>query len=378
MEKIFKRLHEVNDDPYKYLSEWKERNKQPIIGIFPMHIPEEIIHASGMMPVILWRSNEPVTIGHAHISPANCGLARSVIDDLVKGKLSFMDGMVTDPLCLQLRGMTYIIDMNSKFSFYKNLNLPVNIKSDLSKDYLQQELESLISAAGKFSGHRITDESLKNSIHIYNKHRGLLRQIYQLRRDKPGIIGIKDIIAVVQSGMLMDKQEHITLMEELVSLLERKKSPNEDKPKVVLTGGLCFKPQGDVLEIIESSGAVIVDDDLYTGYRYVGVDAGLQEKPLQALMGRYLDNSIIDPTKVDWEVDWADYVIEMVNKNNAKGVVSVLMKYCPPHMTYYPDIKRKLIKNGIPEVMLEIEHEVLSFEQVRTRVESFVNIIRGG
>ena len=146
--------------------------------------------------------------------------------------------------------------------------------------------------------------------------------------------------------------------------------------KVVLTGGLCFKPQGDVLEMIESSGAVIVDDDLYTGYRYVGVDADLQEKPLQALMGRYLDNSIIDPTKVDWKVDWTDYVIDMVNKNNAKGVVSILMKYCPPHMTYYPDIKRKLIKNGIPEIMLEIEHEIVSLEQIRTRVESFINIIR--
>jgi len=62
---------------------------------------------------------------------------------------------------------------------------------------------------------------------------------------------------------------------------------------------------------------------------------------------------------------------------NAQGIITLLIKYCPPHMCYYPDIKNKLSEKGIPELLIEVEHEVVSFEQIKTRLQTFAEIIQG-
>jgi benzoyl-CoA reductase/2-hydroxyglutaryl-CoA dehydratase subunit BcrC/BadD/HgdB len=61
----------------------------------------------------------------------------------------------------------------------------------------------------------------------------------------------------------------------------------------------------------------------------------------------------------------------MVARNHAAGVISLVVKYCPPHLAYYPDIERKLSGAGIHALMLEMEHEVTSLEQVKTRLQAF-------
>jgi len=67
MEKVLSKIGEVTSDPYAYVAGLKERKNKKIIGCFPMHVPEEIVHAADLIPVVIWRGNEPVTWGHAHV-----------------------------------------------------------------------------------------------------------------------------------------------------------------------------------------------------------------------------------------------------------------------------------------------------------------------
>jgi len=85
MEEDLAQFLNTSIDPCTSLARWMKTNNRKVIGFFPMHIPEEIIHASGMLPVIMWRGNEPVTVGHSHIPPTNCRLTRSFVDDAVNG-----------------------------------------------------------------------------------------------------------------------------------------------------------------------------------------------------------------------------------------------------------------------------------------------------
>jgi benzoyl-CoA reductase/2-hydroxyglutaryl-CoA dehydratase subunit BcrC/BadD/HgdB len=123
--------------------------------------------------------------------------------------------------------------------------------------------------------------------------------------------------------------------------------------------------------------AIVVDDDLFTGLRYFAKDVAVDRKPIEALADRYLERIPPCPTKVDWETDWTDYIKEMVNRSKAQGVISLLVKFCPPHMLYYPDIRWGLAKAGIPDLLLETEHEVVSLEAVRTRLQAFIETIGG-
>jgi len=378
MEKVLSRFAAVSTDPYTALTTWKQDTGRKIIGCFPMRIPEEIIHASGMLPVVMWRGNEAVTLGHSYVHNFNCGLTRSFIDDVMKEKLNFMDGMIFYRSCLQAEEIPSTIELNAPPSHFLYLYLPPLYPGIPFRDFLIQELKRMKQRLEEWSGQEITTESLNKSIEIYNKNRSLLKRIYELRKERPGTIKAREMLAIVHSSMLMDKEEHNSLLESLLPELEGRKELTGDKIRVVLSGGLCQTPHTAILDLIEETGMVVVDDDIYTGSRYFANDVTLGDNPLESLADRYMKKTPPDPTMGDWNTLWTDYMVDKVKENSAKGMVSLLIKYCPPHLCYYPDIRRRFDKEGIPEVLLEVEHEIVSLEQVRTRLQAFIEVIKGG
>ncbi len=382
MDEILNRFYEVAADPYKSVEGWKRKTGKKVIGVFPMWIPEEIIHAADILPAVIWRGNEPVTEGHAHLPPFNCGLTRSFVDDAVRGKLDFMDGMVFYRMCLQAVVLRFIIERHAQPqpTYLEHLYLPpVFDRSPCLKEFLIEELETLQRGVEGLSGKEVTVDSLNRSIKIYNENRGLLRRLYQLRRAKPGLLKARDILVMVHSSMLMPKEEHSELLKGILGDLEKKEPPTLVKgaKRVIVSGCLCQTPSLDLLGLIEDSGMAIIDDDLYIGSRYFAIDTDVNGNPIEALADRYMKDEPVCPTKGEWQKNWGDYLIDMVKRNNADGVISLLVKYCPPHLCWYPAVREKLAEAGIPHILIEVEHEVTSLEPVKTRLASFVEIMTG-
>jgi len=380
MEEALSKFLEISKDPYKHVSEWKERNRKKVIGVYPMWIPEEIIHASGILPVVIWRGNEPVTIGHAHVPPFNCGLTRSFVDDALREKLKFMDGMVFYRMCLQEMGLKFIIEHNAqpKPAYIGYLYLPaVFDKNPALKEFLIEELKGFRKDMGNISGREVSDDSLKKSIEVYNKSRALLRRLYEWRRNNGGRIRAREVQAIVHASMLMPKEEHTEMVERLLPQLEERKASSDHKIRVILSGGLCQTVPNDVLDMIEDLGMEVVDDDMYIGSRYFAGDAHLNGDPMEALAERYMEDEPVCPTKGEWMKNWGDHLIQMVNENRANGVISLLIKFCPPHMCWYPAVREKLAEDGIPHLMIEVEHEVTSLESTKTRLAAFLETIKG-
>ena len=377
MEESLKKLIDFSGDPYTHLAEWKEGIGRKVIGLTPMYLPEELIHAGGMLPVEMWSSNEPITAGHAHVTPYYCGLTRSIVDDLLKGKLDFIDGILTYETCIQARTIMLIVEKNCNIPFMESIFLPNQMTNPLARPYLIESLEILKARLEEFAGHEITEESLRESILVYNKNRGLMRQIYDLRRKRPGLINVKEMVPIVHSSMLMLKEDHNAALEKLVIDLEKRPQEIDGRPKVILVGSLCTAPSTEILKLFDDSGVVVVDDDLYTGSRYFVNDAAVNGNPIEALADRFLTRNPPCATKVDSEMNWSDYIINMVNESGAQGIITLIQKNCPPHMCYSPDVMRKLSQANIPELVLEVEHEVVSLEQMRTRLQAFKETLGG-
>ncbi len=373
------RCMEIAEDPYSYLKSWKEKYGKKIIACFAMHIPEELIHASGMLPVVAWRSNEPVSLGHAHVAPYNCGLTRSFIDDMIKGKLDFLDGIVVHRMCLQSQGLPFILEQNVKLPYFEYLSLPPLYKGAPFHDFFVEEAERFKKGLEAYLGRKITFEDISHSIEIYNENRRLLQEIYEIRREKPGAIKASEMVGIVQSTMLMPKEESNILLKDVIEELQQR-TIGEDASKklpVVIYGCLCQRPQFELLDLIEDLGMVVVNDDIFVGSKYFANQVEIGDNPIEALANRYMKRIPPCPTKGDIETDWTDYIIKMVQENDAKGVISLMIKYCPPHMCYYPDIKNKLDDRLIPEILIEVEHEIVSYGQIRTRLQTFREIIGG-
>ncbi|HCX89551.1 MAG TPA: hypothetical protein DHT43_03320 [Deltaproteobacteria bacterium] len=379
MERVLSKIAEVTSDPYAYVAGLKERKNKKIIGCFPMHVPEEVVHAADLIPVVIWRGNEPVTWGHAHVPPYDCGITRSFVDDAVRGKLGFMDGFVFHiRQCLQAGEFPFIMERHFKPAYQKVLYLPAIYPGAPTRDFALKELESFKTSLEDFTGKMISDDSLNKSIEIYNKNRSLMERVYEIRRAKPEILKAKEVMQIVWSGMLMLKEDHNELLTELIKRMEEKSvKAQRERIKVIPVGCLCQTLQFDILDLIEDLGMIVPDDDLYIGSRYFANPVNLNGNPLKALVDRYLTKSPLCPTKGVWDIHWGDEAIKKMRDNDAKGIISVRVKYCPPHTCYYPDFRSKMVEEGVPEVMIEMEHEIISLEGVKTRLQSFAETIGG-
>jgi benzoyl-CoA reductase subunit C len=178
--------------------------------------------------------------------------------------------------------------------------------------------------------------------------------------------------------MLMPKEEHSELLESLLQDLEKRSSTHQEGIQLYLSGHLCQGPKADILDLIEGTGGLIIDDDLYTGYRYFAVDVEIDGRPTEALARRYLDKTIPIPTLSDETIRWDQYIVEKVRDSGVQGVIVLIAKYCEPHLFLYPFIKKSLTEAGVPHLMLESEHEVVSLEGMKTRLQAFMEMLGKG
>jgi bcr-type benzoyl-CoA reductase subunit C len=368
-------FRDVVDRPYERLRQWKESNDMNVVGCSPMHFPEELIHAAGMLPVVLQESDEPITDGFSYVHPFFCGITRNIIDIASKGELSFFDALIYSDICIQNRNAVCTLkqvlpDMRVEF-----LQLPTCLNREGVMDRTVKELEQMRLRLENMAGRKIDDASLEESIGVFNRNRFLLRKLHDLYMANPTLISFREKQLAVQSSMLMPKEEHTTLLEDLLGAFENVSSSPAEGKRLFLSGHLCQGPKADILELIEGMGGVFTDDDLYTGYRYYALDAPINGNPIESLAKRYLDSSLPIPTRSDPTIRWEDFVVDKARDSGAQGVVVLVAKYCEPHLFIYPFIKEALDKAGIPHIMLETEHEVVSLEGMRTRLQAFIEML---
>jgi benzoyl-CoA reductase subunit C len=145
----------------------------------------------------------------------------------------------------------------------------------------------------------------------------------------------------------------------------------------VLTGSLCEAPPAELLALTEDLGGIVVDDDLYTGSRYFLTRVPSLPNPIEALADAYLHMTAPCPTRIYPEMRLGPYLVDMVKRAEAKGLIIILVKYCEAHDYTYPHMRRHLDSAGIPYLMIKTEHETSSVEQTKTRLQAFLEIIRG-
>jgi benzoyl-CoA reductase subunit C len=299
-DRILTRLAACATDPLGYARAWKEANNRPVIGSFPMNFPGELAHAAGALPLILQESSDPITYGHGLLFPFYCGYTRSMVDQAAKGDLSGLDAIMFGDHCVQLLGAADAIRMqlpNTRVIFFQLISSmcdPWTLgRSIESFGELKAELEDFIERP-------IEDGALHGSIRLFNHNRQLLRRLYAMRESGEVALTATQMQHTVKSSMIMDKAEHTALIEALLADLERNPRPRAEGLRLHLSGHFCQAPKPEILEMIESCGAIIVGDDLYHGFRYISTDVSPEGDPIAALAQWYMarNTGVPCPTRV--------------------------------------------------------------------------------
>ncbi|WP_243794906.1 2-hydroxyacyl-CoA dehydratase subunit D [Saccharopolyspora gloriosae] len=369
-------LAEVAEDPDAYVVRWKERTGGKVVGAFPMSFPGEIAHAAGALPVVIQENREPDTHGRNLLAEFYCGYTRNIADSAAKGNLDIYDGFFLADHCIQLLGAVDVVRFESPEKPMYFGHLPTSLGDSWTPEDARKMMRSFVDEMGEFAGAPVTPEALAHSIAVFNENRRLLREIFEARRSGNAQFTAEQMQVLVKSSMVMDKAEHTRLLRRVIA--EAAEVPRDDRVRLYLSGHFSHAPKPELLRAIEDCGALVVDDDLFTGMRYISTDVPEDVDAVDALRDWYLQRDVNLPcaTLVQHEADWEDYLLNSIDRSGAQGVIVLLVKFCEPHMLYYPELRKALDERGVPHLLIETEHEGVPEENVRTRVEALVERIR--
>jgi benzoyl-CoA reductase subunit C len=374
------RLAEVADDPHRYVGDWKRSHRGKVIGTMPMNFPHDIVHAAGALPVLVQESSAPITGGRSLLPEFYCGYTRSLADQADTGELDVFDAFLCVDHCISLLGAYDGIRFTLPDRPAPLTQFVASMDEAWSYPSVRGRVDEVRSQIEEFLGVTISPEALSDSIRAFNRNRQLLRGLYDLRRSGRARITPTDMQVLVKSSMVMDIDEHTEILTDAVNALAESRDQVAERVPVHLSGHLCHAPKPALLDLIEDCGAVVVDDDLFTGFRYISTDVPEDGDPFDALVRWYFERNVKapDPTRVQNDVDWDRYLLDSLEQSGAAGVIVLMAKFCEPHMLYYPQLRKSLDSNQIPHLLIETEHEGLPEEAVRTRLEAFVERIRRG
>ncbi|MCQ2566916.1 MAG: 2-hydroxyacyl-CoA dehydratase family protein [Mogibacterium sp.] len=365
---IMKTFHEVAADPRAQMDKYIAEGKK-IVLTAPVYTPEEIIHSMGFVPMGAWGADTELDRAKEYCPAFLCSIVQSILELGITGKYNGASAIVIPSLCDTLKTLGENWKYAVKNIPFIAMTYPQNRKPDFGIKFTRAGYERVIrdleAAGGKFD-----NASLAASNKIYNEHNAAMRKLDEVLAAHPEV-SAAERSDVFKSAFFMLKEEHTALVNKLIEELEGSDAVTGKTP-VLVSGILTDAPA--LNEIFDELRFHIVADDVAAQSRQYRTDVPAGDDALTALAEKFaaMDNCSVLYNQEKPRVDW---IVETAKAREAKGVVIVMTKFCDPEEFDYVMIKKACEKAGIPVTQVEIDRQMTHFEQVRTNLETFKDLL---
>jgi len=368
-------FHDTTLDLYNpHIQTWKKEGK-PVVGLTCTSIPEELLHAAGVLPIRLRAYDLPDTSrADSHLHSIVCSYSRGILDLQLSGKLDFLDGIVATNTCDHHMRLAGQLEDKSDYTFFHYFSMYHTLTAG-AREWFRGEMEKMIDRIEESFGQPISQDQLNNTISVYNRTRQLMMRLNEFRKSDPSPISGSDYLKVVLAGMSMPKELFNDHLEELLTELGQSKSGDEPRPRLLIMGGACDAP--GFIRFVESKGSTVVADDSCFGLRfYQGLMAENTDDPLDAIVDRYF-NRLPCPSVIDGFDFGYQNLKEIINDWGIQGIVNARIKFCD-HWSVAGKILRDVLsqeKEKVPLLDLEREYNTEGSGQISTRVQAFLELL---
>jgi len=353
------------DRRYQLLRERKQSG-QRIVGWTCTYVPEEILHAAGLLPIRIMGRAEETPMADAYMYSNICSFVRNCLEEAFRKNYDFLDGYIGINACDHMRRIYDVWKAFIPTPFTHIIGVPCKF-SDSTRDFLIKEFYLLKRQIEEFFQVEITEEALGESIRLYNKTRRLLRSLYELRKqDSPPISGA-EMMDVFLAGLVMPKEEYNVMLEEYLVEISSRKAAGDGRIRLMITGSEL--DDSDYIGTIEDLGSIVVIDDLCNGTRYFWDQVEESGHPIEALAQRYLTRAPcarMRPQKIR-----LNHLKSLAREFRVEGLIHENIKFCGPYGGVFPIIKKGFSEIGIPTLSLQREYMGGGSGQLRTRVQAF-------
>lgn len=371
----------------KYYSQYGVRAQElkgsgkKIIGYLSALGPLEILTAAGVVPFRLKGNvSEAITKGDAYMETIVCPFVRNVFDSAVKGKFSFLDGMVLPHQCDSIDRTNDVWSYNLNLPYWHFLNFP-HVTDDPSIEFTKELYRVFIGTLEKLTGKKITDEAIAKAVAAHNENRHLMRELYALRKTNPPLISGAEMMKVLVAAMSLPVEESSALIESVTKEVSKRTAKSNGKShRIMLIGDQI--DDAAIIDAIEGAGAHLVMDDLSIGAKMYWGDVDVTSDPVQGIAERYLRKLKIPTTFVGSKETYQEILDEryghmkqFISEFNVNGVVLFIYKYCDPYGFEVPAMKSYIESTGTPVLYLEDEYSISTLARMKTRIEAFLEMI---
>lgn len=375
---VVSEIHGVR--PAELIEHQKKGGK--VFGTFCVYVPDEVVFAAEAIATGLCGGSQFWVPGGEKVLPANtCPLIKASIGARLDRTCPFFrvaDMYVGETTC---DGKKKAWEIFSKEVPMHIIDIP-QMKREKDIAAFEAEIMEFINVVEKFTGNKITPQSLAESIKLINNKRKALQRLYAARQASPVPISGKDALLVTQIAFYDDPARFAQMTNQLCNELEERIQNkvgvfSEDAPRILITGTPLAIPNWKLHHIVESAGATVVVEELCTGTRYfeqlVDETGATIEEQVRNLAERYMKINCACFTPNPGRID---DIVRLVKEYNVDGVIDVNLQFCNLYSTETYLVKQALVDNNIPVLHIETDYSEQDVEQLRTRVEAFLEIIK--
>ena len=355
----------------------------PLIGTYCVMVPQELIYAAGAQPVKLCSgSYTAFSIGDDKVPRDACPLVKAV---------EGFQSIGTMPVYSECRMFAVPVTCDCKkkiagmLASQRNtavLHVPVNKEDEDIEQYVE-ELYGFMEKLEDVTGNRITYASLSESMRMTGRAAYELSRFISLKKQMPYLIRGTHSMAMMNAAAYMNAGIWSDQVRNLNVALEKRVRNKEtftkrQLPRVLITGSPIIFPNIKIPLLIEEMGGFVAADETCMGERGMSDPVVPVDDSFDGLI-RSLAVRAIRPCSCPTFADNKQRIFrirQMIRDYKIEGVIYHVLRGCLVYDFEYRKIEEDLGRLGIPVIRLETDYNEEDIEQLRIRIEAFIEMIK--
>lgn len=379
-----KPFFDVLENIYIKLTDIEKPEDMKSIGTLCVMVPAELVYAAGAMPVRLCSgSYTAYSIGDDYIPRDACPLVKAVMGFGKVRALPAFDNcslLIAPVTCDCKKKLAGVIDtMKSTVP----LHVPPLKKEDADTEVFLKELYRLIPILEKETGVQVTAGSLAEGINMVGNAQYEMSEFLKYRRHDLSLMSGTQVMSVMNAYSYMPvnlwaEQMHRLNEEMKLRLSQGRFVSRKNQPRILVTGSPIAFPNIKVPLLIEEMGGVFAADETCMGERGLYDPVSVIDPSFDGLM-RALASRYTKPCTCPVFVDNSQRIYrikQMIKEHKIQGVIYHVLRGCLVYDYEYQLMEEAMGKLDIPIIRVESDYNEEDVEQLRIRIEAFIELIK--
>jgi benzoyl-CoA reductase/2-hydroxyglutaryl-CoA dehydratase subunit BcrC/BadD/HgdB len=346
------------------------RQGAKVVGYFCVYAPVELVQAAGAIPVRLMRGGHAAEEeGERYLRSDACSFCNACMGNFELDPVyKQVDAVVSVNTCDMMRRLPESIERHFGIPVFQLYMPRTSEPLPHRVAEFRRQLDLLAEELRALTGNAIGEQRLESEIAAFNRLRDMLRQASDTRQADSPLLSGSTMLDLAVTAWLLGPVKAVSLIEEVLRMVAARPRPEGRRPRLMLGGSTLTEDDRWLLDLVEEK-ADIVTDILCTGTRWFAEDVPAEGAPLDRLARFYFSRPCMHRRP---NLSMYEYAQKLAHEFRVQGLVYKTLLYCDP---WNFEARRLQESLGIPMLHLDTDYSTENREQLRTRVEAFLETL---